>query len=453
MSKKSYDYRAAFGAWINDVRLSSTPNHQWPCPLFDEETERSVIASFELQQKAGFNICCMFGFFATYAWKQDIPQTVDADRAGRVNRVIAAGRERGIKVMLGVGVYSWGFDEIIAQNPAVQGDNPHAMCLSSEDSHEWMRKVLDFIMDNFDFDGYHLESSDQGRCRCDKCKKYSDTQYYSLANAKCADYIRQKQPDAILMVNMCGYIQPWGTHITEESDCDALIELGGHIDYLLDPGHHTDRMVTGGLREKLLKNIKCALGSSGGFWVYSPPRWEPDRWFLIYIKRTGEFIKRMYAEGERAIEFYLGRTNNPGVEMNVLCGGKILNDIDRPIAEIIYEAAGELYGPKDAETQKRLADIFVRAEAAYFDNLEEKIRQKDHAGELHVEPLFGTEPGNPIYFSDGRMDASGRQKYRAELLGILGDVKALEGRVGEADKLKRIEACIESVIKDIDAVK
>jgi hypothetical protein len=316
-----------------------------------------------------------------------------------------------------------------------------------------MKKVLDFIMDNFDFDGYHLEASDQGRCRCEKCKKYSDAQYYSIANAKCADYIRQKQPNALLMVNMCGYIQPWGTHITTESECDALIELSGHIDYLLDPGHHTDRMVTGELRERLLKNMKCALGSSGGFWVYSPPRWEPDRWFLIYVRRTGEFIKKMYAEGERAIEFYLGRTNNPGVEMNVLCGGKILGDIDRPIDDIIYEAAGELYRPKDAEAQERLAGIFARAEAAYFDNLEDKIKQKDNAGELHVEPLFGTGPGNPIYFLDGRMDAEGRKRYRAELCGILEDVKALEGRVGEVEKLGRITACISNVIKDIDAVK
>ena len=455
MSKKSYKYRSGFGAWINDVRLSATPNDNWPCPTFDDEAERSIITSLDLQGKAGFNICCMFGFFATYAWKPDIPQTVDKERAERVNRVIAAGRERGVRVMLGVGVYSWGFDEIIASDPSIQGDNPHAMCLSSENSFTWMTKVLDFILDNFDFDGFHLEASDQGRCRCERCAKYSDVEYYSIANAKCADYIRKKQPGALLMVSMCGYI-PWGTRVTGETDYNAIMELGGHIDYLIDPGHYGGRFFEGDIRERLLKNLKCELGSSGGFWAYSPPRWAPDRWFLVYISRTGEFIKKMYEEGESAIEYYLGRTNNPGVEMNVMCGGKILSDIDRPIYDIIYESVGELYDPQDAVAQKGLADIFVRAEAAYFDNLKPEIIKEDYAGELHLEPLFGTEPGYAMYLvgrtPEGRMDANGRQLYKAALAGICEEVKSLEDRVGENGRLrlKQMAACINNVIKDID---
>ena len=458
MDKKSYKYRSGFGAWINDVRLSATPNDNWPCSVFDEETERSIIASLDLQQKAGFNICCMFGFFATYAWKTDIPKTVDKERAERVNRVIAAGKERNVKIMLGVGVYSWGFDEIIASDPSIQGDNPHAMCLSSENSFTWMKKALDFILDNFDFEGYHLEASDQGRCRCEKCVKYSDVEYYSIANAKCADYIRQRQPDALLMVSMCGYV-PWGTRITSETDYNAMIELSGHIDYLIDPGHYGGRFFDGEVRERLLKNMKCALGSSGGFWAYSPPRWSPERWLLVYINRTGEFIKQMYEEGESAIEFYLGRTTNPGVEMNIMCGGKILSDIDRPIYDIIYESAGELYSPKDAGTQKKIADIFVRAESAYFDNLKPAIIEEDYAGELHLEPLFGTEPGYAMYLvgrtPEGRMDAGGRQRYGAALADILKEAKLLEDCVGEDGKfrLKQLSACINSVLKDIEELK
>ena len=451
--KKGYQYRCAFGAWLNDTRLTALPNEIWPYAGLDGETEQGLLACMDLQQKAGFNLFCTFGLFATYSWKLDVAQTVDKERMDKVNRIIGEGKKRGIGIMLGVGVYSWGFDEIIASDPTIQGTNPHAMCLSSENSHKWMQKVLDFVLDNFKFAGYHLESSDQGRCNCENCKKYSDPEYYSIANKKCAEYIRQKQPEAVIMVNMCGYI-PWGDRITKDSDCDALIDLGEHIDYLVDPGHGCGRFFEGDMKLRLQTNMKAKLGSSGGFWVYTPQKFEKTRWFIIYARRNADFLKRMYAEGESAVEFYMGPVNNPGVEFNIMCGGKILSDIARPIEGIMYEAVGELYRPLNEEAHKKLVEIFVRAEDAYFDNQHPTLLgAKDIRGELHLDlNLWKTYPGKPVYLDDSRMNSEGRAKYRETLLGILEDIQPLESQVGESEKVKRIALCIESVIKDLDEI-
>ena len=72
-----------------------------------------------------------------------------------------------------------------------------------------MRRVVDYLLETFDFDGFHLEASDLGRCTCVDCAGESNTAYYSRVNAETASYIRSARAEAVLMVNMCGYL-PWG---------------------------------------------------------------------------------------------------------------------------------------------------------------------------------------------------------------------------------------------------
>jgi len=58
-------------------------------------------------------------------------------------------------------------------------------------------------------------------------------------------------------------------------------------------------------RREFIARLKCDYGTSGGFWVYPPPRWDRLRWFFPYVHRTGEFPARIYRldldTGERKI--------------------------------------------------------------------------------------------------------------------------------------------------------
>jgi len=351
---------------------------------------------------------------------------------------------------LGIGVYSWGFDEIIANVPEVQGTNPHAMCLESPVSWEWMKRILDYVADNFDFDGFHLESSDQRRCECEKCLKYSDVEYFSKINAMCADYIRAKKPEAILMANMSMYMWP-GQFVETERDFQAILKMGESLDYLIDGGHF-GFFLRGRFRERAFKELKCAFGSSGGIWVYMPQRWDRLRWFLPTLKRSCEHLKEIRGQGADAAEFYMGAAINPGVEMNILCGGKILNDPSREVYDVLCEAVGELYRPHGEETCRKLADIFITAEDAYYDN----VNFSEISNELILEPLFGRSPGPPVYLSergkmggDVWMTGEGRKAYGQAMESISTDIREIMEHIGDRERLDRIGTCVNNILKDI----
>src|SRR6476620_8106845 len=120
----AYKYRIGFGCWMNDVRLTPLPLEEWPAPQLDDTTVESLIRTMDVQRDAGFNMFDVWGFFATYGWPADIVSAVTPERRERVNKVLKAARERGIQMNFGLGTYSWGFDTIIAADPAVRGKMP-----------------------------------------------------------------------------------------------------------------------------------------------------------------------------------------------------------------------------------------------------------------------------------------------------------------------------------------
>src|SRR5205823_6761905 len=119
-ASRTFQYRIAFGAWMNDMRCEPLPLENWPAPQFDDECVRSLIRIMDLQSKAGYNLFDVWGLFATYGWPVDITSAVDKERRKRINTVLKAAKERGIKLVLGLGTYSWGYDKIIAADPAVR---------------------------------------------------------------------------------------------------------------------------------------------------------------------------------------------------------------------------------------------------------------------------------------------------------------------------------------------
>src|SRR5262245_40166404 len=109
----AYRYRIAFGAWINDMRSRPLPLAQWPAPHLDDETIEGVVRAMDLQARSGFQMLDVWGLFATYGWPPDIVSAVDRDRRRRIQRLLRAARERGLRLALGLGVYSWGYDRIL----------------------------------------------------------------------------------------------------------------------------------------------------------------------------------------------------------------------------------------------------------------------------------------------------------------------------------------------------
>ncbi len=437
----AYTFRTAQGVWINDMRDRALPHHQWPSVVLDGRAVEGLLSSIRLQAESGYNCLTVFGLLTASSWLPEIPRTVSRQRQRQVRRILAAARAHGLKVLYGLGVYSWGFDQIIEADPVVRGPNPHALCGSRPESRRWMEKVVDYLLAEFAFDGFHLEASDQGRCTCPACSSQSNTAYYSRINAQTAAYIRQRQPGAVLMVNMCGYL-PWGTSVPRQ-EWSHLQELGRHLDFLIDAGH-AGYFIPPQQRAKFIRSLPCAFGTSGGVWVYPPQRWNRLRWFLPYTRRTGAHLEELHAQGGRAVEYYMGPARNPGVEVNIAFGGRKLTQVRRDNHEILCEVLESLYRPTDAAAGAGLAEVFAEAEEGFFAHFD----PQRPCGELHLTPLLGRRPGPPLYVQPG-MTPAGRRAYGRRLQALLGRLERLAPRLRSPARLARLRACIRGTLADL----
>lgn len=457
---RAYRHRTAFGCWINDMRNKDLPHENWPYENLDDQAVEDIIGCLELQKQAGFNEFDVFGLITTRSWPLDVRRAVDEGRRRQVNKVLKAAHKYGIKTLYGLGVYSWGFDRIIESCPGVRTpSNPLAMCGSKSESWRWMQKVIDFILSEFEIDGFHLEASDQGRCDCPTCAKQGYVEYFSRLNRMTAEYIRSKRPDKILMVNMCGYIRPAYKKV-KTPDMKYLVDLSRHLDYIIDPGHFGN-FIPEKSRKSFIRSLHCDYGTSGGFWVYPPQRWNRLRWFLPHTIRTAQHLKQLYKDGGRAAELFMGPTINPGVEMNIAFGGKLMSDVGKDTEKVLVEAVDMLYRPKSCAAGAGLVDVFQRAEKAYFDNwtpneiLESET--KSIPGELHpmfpppwVESPRDAPPGHAAYLRKPYMNSTGRLAYKKELISILSDIGKIESGIADKGRVKRIKACVKNTIKDME---
>ena len=447
----AYHHRTAHGCWINDMRNDAMPHDDWPSVVFDEQTERDIIACLDLQQQAGFNEFDVFGLLVSHNWPLDIRSAVDENRRGRVNRILVAAHDRGIKVIYGLGVYSWGFDRIIERCPEVRGPNPHAMCGSKPESWRWMQAVVDYVLDEFDVDGLHLEASDLGRCTCPLCSTQGNVEYYSRLNGQTASYVRSRRPDKTLMVNMCGYLPP-GRHVAE-ADWRYLVGMSRHLDYLIDAGHR-GLFIPEPDRPRFIRELHCEYGTSGGVWVYPPQRSVRLRWFLPYTMRTWRHLRQLHADGGRATEYYMGPIRNPGVETNIAFGGRLLLNVTRSHEEVLGEVLETLYKPRRSAAKNGLVDAFRRAEEAYFGQWRmERIRETGPVGELHPIAFPPEHPqGLAVYLMDPYLDAASRMAYKRELSLIMRDISRIEDDIPDRGRIERIRACIRHTIDDIENV-
>lgn len=430
-----FRHRAYLG-WITDLDSRPDTNAAWPSMRLDLALLEDYRKKFALMKRLGYNAIVIWGFYVSRNWPLDISSSVSQERGALVRRLIDSAHEHGIRVYTGLGVYSWGFDEIIRANPVLSRGNPNTMCASRPESWEWMRKVIDFVMNRFPVDGASLQSADQGRCKCDECRKWTDTEYHTRLDIRVSEYIRERWPGKTVAVS------GWGMRFDDPASLPALIELSRHIDYLIDVRDSAGRRDPE-WRRRLIRELACSFGTLGGPQVEPPQHLPRDTWFLPTVRRGSEHLAKLNADGGAACEYFFHILENPADEISFWVAGKMLREPQTAWRSHLASSLEELYRTSRRTALDALAEIFLRAEDAYFRHVP-AIR----SGTISIEPLVEDHPGPRIYITKG-LTAEQRALYRDELKTIRADLLKLGPDVPEKNRVQKISRCLENVIADL----
>ncbi len=458
----AYKQRIAFGAWINDMRNTPLPLQNWPAPQLDRQTIDSAIRAMDVQSEAGLNFIDAWGLFATYGYPPDIKSAfADKGRVRAVRELLEAAAKRKMRFMFGLGLFSWGYDQIIKQDPVVRGlddkgsPHPHAMCGAKEEAWAYVEKILDCALNGFDFHGVHLESCDLGCCMCPKCAGKDGLVGYNVRlNIRAADYIKKKWPHQFvnsIPINWVSRSAGPNTGPFTREEKRHVVELSKHIDCLMDQGWR-GTFVAPDERKAFVGSLHCDYGTSGGIWLYHCVRRNRLSYFMPYPKGTASAIKEHYADGARGCMLYQGPMINPAVEVNTAVAGRLLCDTTRSAEDALAEVIELYYRPKTASAHKKLVDVYNRAEDAFFGSWPEAAKKNPHRpGEFHLEPLFGTAPQKSIYLEQC-LTAKGRAQYRKGLISVLEALAKLEDQCDDDGRIQRIRTCVISVLIDIENI-
>lgn len=422
--------------WITDLASEPDTRAAWPSMRLDERLLEDYRKTFDLQAKLGFNEISIWGLYVASAWPVDIKSCITPERERLVRTLIEEAHRRGIKVLSGLGVYSWGFEKIIQANPKLARTGPLTMCASEPEAWEWMRKVIDFVFTQYPIDGVSMQSADQGRCRCLPCRAYTDPEYHALLNCRAGDYIRERWPGKVIGVNC------WGLPLGDAASFPAIGTTGRVADYIID-ARATSRWDSKTARRDLIASLPCAFGTIGGPQVEPPQHWQRDRWLLPTLRHAGEHLAALWADGGRACEYFFHILANPGDEISMRLAGRILSAPDVPWERHLRLAVMDMFEVGRDAIADALAQLLLRAEDAYFRHL-----PSDICGTISLEPLVSDRPGPPIYLTE-RLTASQRAAYRADLQKLAPEFEKLVPEVGRPDKVRSILACVRNVLADL----
>jgi len=432
-----FRYRGYLG-WITDLATNANTYATWPSMNLDEALLSDYQRTFALMKNLGFNAAVIWGFYVSRAWPVDIASAGTKQRGAMVERLIDLAHSYGLKVYTGLGVYSWGFEEIIHANPNLARTNPKAMCGSLPEAWEWMRKVTDFAITRFPVDGVSMQSADQGRCDCNQCRRYTDTEYHARLDIRVSEYIRSRWPDKTLAVS------GWGMDLSDPESQPHLVNLSKHINYLIDVPDSSRRRDPA-YRRTLTKALQCSFGTIGGPQVEPPQHWARDRWFLPTAKNQGEHLAGLREDGGDACEYFFHILANPGDEVSFHVAGKLLSDPATTWQRHLQTTIESLYHTGGARTGD-LMELFVQAEEAYLKNFPDM-----RSGTIAMEPLFGDSPGPPLYLTK-HFSSEQRKEYRIAIDHISAGFLKIAGDVPEKNRVQNIIRCLQNAKKDLDSV-
>jgi len=436
MSDDAFKFRVTDG-WLRDLASEPTPHDRWPCIRWDEQLLADQIRFLDVQAELGMTYNMAAGFFIDRAWPVPFENVIDDARAAMLTTFVHAAHERGLKVLTFVGIYSWGFDEVIKKVSGVSAGHQHAMCAFSHEAWDWQRRVLDFVMDpRWGFDGLSMQSADQGRCECPKCSELSPAEHHAKVLVRSAEYVRANRPDWVI-----GQAS-WGMRVDEPAEFEHLRRVAKAVDYMVEV---RERSAASGRRAEIVRSLECAFGSVGGVFVEPPQHWDRRRWFVPCGLGSARALKKLWQDGGRACEYFYRPFANPVEEVSWRVGAKILASPLAKPESALCEALEAVYGVTRT-ARDSLAHWFTRGEEAYFGRADFALGN----GSLSLEPLVWKEnpaaPGPAVYLRD-RMSAQVRSEYARELEQLRTDLVKME--IPNRVAADRTLAAMDGTLRDI----
>jgi hypothetical protein len=444
----AFDYRLLLG-WINDNSNRPLAGKRWPITDIDEQTVKDYASFLKTAREYGYNGITLWGLYASHAWAVPLKDSLPPARRRLIDRILNEADKRSIKVLFGLGVYSWGFEEIIQHDPTTarnegrmawgsfQPDNGVAMCYYSESARRWMREIVDLCVKEVGTQGFGFQSGDLGRCYCTQCRRMSDSEYHSRVINETAAYIKSEHPNQALGLSA------WGVDLG--CGAGALKEMTSHLDFLTDV---TDQSARKGrdYRRSLTANLPCALGSLGGAVIVPPQRWPRDRWFLPHAEMTAKSIRSLREDGGRAFEFFMGPLANPQYNLMTRFVGLMLRNPEQSCEHALGQVVERLYAPVSGGVTTEIVRWLIEVERAYMTRIGDIS-----SGEFDFEPLKGETAGEPVYLT--RLPPEALAEYGNALERLSTQLPALGTQCRRPHELQVISRCVENVLRDIRQIR
>lgn len=443
----AFDYRLLIG-WINDNSSRPLAGKRWPITDIAERTVRDYVAFLRTAHEYGYNGITLWGLYASHAWAVPLKDSMALARRRLIDRVLNEAAKQGIQVLYGLGVYSWGFEEIIKHDPttarnegrmvwgAFQPDNGVAMCYHSESARQWMRDIVDLCVKEVGTQGFGFQSGDLGRCYCSQCRRLSDSDYHSRVINETAEYIKLEYPKQVLGLSA------WGVDLGCRAE--ALKPMTRHLDFLTDV---TDQSARKGrdYRRSLTGQLPCALGSLGGAVIVPPQRWPRDRWFLPHAEVAAASIRSLHEDGGRAFEFFMGPLANPQYNLMTRFVGLMLRNPEQSCEHALGQVVERLYAPVSGGATADIVRWLIEAERAYMTRVGDIS-----SGEFDFEPLKGENAGEPIYLT--RLSSEALAGYGSDMERLSKQLPGLGAKCRRSQELQLIGRCVENVLRDVRQV-
>ena len=440
VKSERFEHRGYLG-WITDLATAPDPNAEWPSMRIDQSLISDYERTFKFMAHLGFNEMTLWGLYVSQAWPVDIATAVTEARGRSVLKILELAHRNNIRVYAGLGVYSWGFEEIIRKNPQLANGNPRAMCPDVPESWEWMQRVTDFVMTRFPVDGVSMQSADQGRCQCAGCIQLIDAEYHGRLNIKVADYIKSKYPGKTVAAN------GWGMNFADPRSPDSIVRLSTHTDYIIDVSDSAASK-NPAQRSGIIRRSRCAWGTIGGPQVEPPQHWERDRWFLPTVRRQSEHLQNLYTDGGLACEYFFHILANPGCELSFWMAGKVMSAPTTPWLQHLRASVEEIYAV-NASLAERILTLMLEAEDAYFAK-----SAFQSSGTIGMEPLVSNRSGPPVYLK--RIPAGERRTFALKMEGLRAAAAAIEMEAGSnrnaASRLDFMQRSIGAVLRDLGSL-
>ncbi len=435
---KGFIHRGYLG-WLTDLSRTDRPEVPWPSIVIDSSLIVDYNETLDFLERSGMNEITVWGLFTNTSWEPIIENTINPERGKIVKDIITKAHRKGIKILCGLGVYSWGFNKIIKQNPDVQCPcNEEVMDPARPEAWEWQKKVLDYIMDNFKFDGVSLQSADRGRCTCREFGSVTELEYHAMLNQKVVNYIRSKRKNFLIGIS------GWGMNYGNPEDLASIVRMTRNVDYLIDVG---ETALKGGraYRQKLIQSISpCKYGNTG------TPNIEPiqalprNRYFVPTANRSCQRISELYNDGGLACETYYRTRSNPGDEYTIEAVAILLNDPGMDIKTACNETIRAIYKPVNDSVLNELVKIFSEAEDAYFICAE---------GDKDIILLMNRNSNVASSQYLKKMSESSLQVYKRIMQAQYNRAAGLKAEVENKDKFQVLLQCFENVLNDIEQIK